>query len=89
MNENVRTTVRVRGKKFLLKREWLNGLWSWAVFDGDKKIGWVLQKWDLGVVRGKWACVPVPETKEDEYNQIWYDYQTRDEALKGLVPKDK
>ena len=82
---NVQTTVTVRGKSLRLKRDWLHGLWAWVVFDGDKKLGWVLQEFQ----GTKWAAVPVPTCEDEEYDQIWYEYNNRQEALLfGLTSKE-
>jgi hypothetical protein len=78
---NVRTTVVLRGARLRLKRGWLSGLWAWDVH-ADKHLGWVLQQSE----GRKWACVPVPETSEEQYDQIWYEYDTREQALRGLLP---
>jgi len=74
LNENVRTTTEVRGKRLWLKREWLHGLWAWGVYDGDKKLGWVLQQTE----GTKWGVVHV---SADPYDDIWYEFDTRREAL--------
>lgn len=84
----VTTSITVRGKRLSLRRDWLHGLWAWVVYLGDEKLGWVLQQWDGVPIPRKWACVPVPTTPEDEYDDIWYEYDTREQALKGLVPDD-
>lgn len=84
MNTNVRTSVLVRGKRITLKRGWLHGLWGWEVWDGTKQLGWVLERMEH---RGHWGPVPMPEKDEDVYDDIYYDYDTRNSAVAGLVPK--
>jgi hypothetical protein len=78
----VRTTAVIRGRTLRLQRDWLHGLWSWVVHDGDKKLGWVLQKFE----GRKWGCVGVDD---DPYDDIWYEYDSRDQALQYLLPKEQ
>lgn len=81
-------TIRKRGipTRLLLRREYLNGLEAWAVFKNAEQIGWVLNRMERPE---QWACVPMPVTEEDKYESTVYDYQTRREALGGLLPDDK
>lgn len=84
---DVTTSVAVRGKRLLLRREWLYGRRAWAVFHNGVKLGWVLHEdWKLSGAR--WAYVLPPENEEDIYDDILYDFDTRVSALHGLVPKE-
>lgn len=80
----IATSVTVRGQRVRLVYDWLYGLRAWQVYLDGAQVGWVLNRYDYP---RRWGAVPMPETKDDEFESIVYDYTSREEALLGLVPR--
>jgi hypothetical protein len=77
-SEHAQTHVTIDKTRLLLKREWLYGLLSWAVYREGKKVGWVLQESE----GPRWAYVTL---EDDIYDDILYDFNTRESALRSLI----